>query len=241
MININKKCFKILSICIVLFFINSSCKKQNKLIYPSKTKNIQYSFSLPVNPKVNSSSCSYAVIYKNCIAIDTLCNIFEPHLIHDTSLLYLQVRSQELNDKTQIDEEKSSSIFYTSNLIYYDNENFNVLNPPLFNKYFSSFTYRNGYLVYWGFDNEKLYACSYNFFNNDFRKVLLLSEHFGGDVQIFDTPCFIEIENNFIGDGDQNYFYFNLENSMNSQWRIDTCFNKILPKPKCDVGGGEWQ
>jgi hypothetical protein len=176
--------FLVLLLILNPLFINESIAQTENSIVKRK---VHYSFSLPVYRKDHMLGNTYAILYKNSEVVDTVLIDYMPVIINDTTILYIQVNliSTENNDdglygNTELGE-----------LIYYDNKNFNVINPPLFSTYFSGFNFSDNNIYYFGMD-DVLYACRYNIKNKSFKKLKLTDTWPAGDCRIFEAPEFID-------------------------------------------------
>jgi len=209
---------------ICTIFLNG-CKNEIKTL--DSKQPILYTFSRPIEPDINSNSDIYNILYKNSVAIDTIFGVYKTPLINDSSILYLQIKGERITDLEEIPYGGSDILYKPSNLILYDNRNFNVIKPPLFNIYFSSFDYKDDLLFYWGIDDGSLYACCYNLTSKNFRKLKIINEAPGTDCRVLITPRFVE-----------DKVVFEVDDEIPTIIEVDFNLTKIIPSQKKELGGG---
>ncbi len=125
------------------------------------------------------------------------------------------------------DHTKTNDIYgEITDLILYNGERFNIINPPLFKTMFSSFYYNKYNIYYWGFDNDSnsstanyMMGCRYNILNKEFKKIALTNNILGtDDIGAYPPPS---IKND------------NVEfHTDTGSWLIDKGFERLIKKEK---------
>lgn len=145
----------------------SSPQKETECIDDTSTfaitdkETILFSFSLYEPLDLIVSQGVYQVAYRNCELLDTISGNIGPVLLSKDSLLY--VRIVAANEKY---EDSSYEYMYQgdlSELRLATSEKSEPIYLPLFDVNFSSFCNQGQTIYYWGFENGKVYACSYDF------------------------------------------------------------------------------
>ncbi len=182
-----KKQMLFLGLMLLLVCACESKSNENKLpIVKEKTSNqnetVLFSFSLFKPLDMIVSQGSYQLAYRNGRLLDTVFASNGPVFLGTDSLLYIKIKK---SNESEVEGMYSADFV---GLCLADRERVKKVDLPLFNLYFSTFITKEHTIYYYGFDNGKLFACSFDFDSNKFKKRYLGEEIETDFFGCYDNP-----------------------------------------------------
>lgn len=160
------------------------------------------------------SSATGIVIYNGNEIIDTAMNDKLFTILNCKEIIYQKIKKNQHPDYISNDTNNISAD--VEKLRIYDG-NYEILDLPLIDNYFSNPAFINSSIIYWGFgDLDSLFACKYNLKDKSFEKVYLTSESIATDFFGYFTPPRLK----------DSAFIFLLNNEK-QKWTINQSFKNL--------------